>query len=491
MDVVYVIRHKVMVERQSIRRVARELEVSRNTVRRYLKGETPIGKRKPTPRSRPILDRVRQRMEEVLADAPRFTGGKQRLTAARLHRMLREDGHQVGETLVKGFVREWRRQRREVFVPLVYHPGDLGEVDFFEVLVDEAGQRRKAWMFLLRLMYSGRDFAWLYDRQDQVSFLDGHVRAFAHLGFVPTRLVYDNLRLAVARILVGSQRLLTERFLALATHHAFEPCFARPATGHDKGGVEARGKCIRWQHLVPIPSGPDLETMSRDLLARLDARAHEVRDEQGRTIMDRFVEEQARMLPLPAHAFRPAAVHLVQASRRALVKVEGAVYSVPCQWAGLSLTAHVDAKDVEIVGPDGSTTHPRKRFGERSINYRHYLRELARKPQAVRQVASELVRDLGEPFASTWHRLVDDHGPKEAARAFARVLKAIEELGERDVTERLRLALECGEPILLALRPPSPTPAVVSVEDLPSCLRGVEVATASLAEFDLVLGGAQ
>ena len=491
MDEVFVIRHRVRVEKQSIRRVAREMGISRNTVRRYLKGETVIGQRQAAARPRPTLDRVRQRMEEVLADAPRFTGGKQRLTATRLHRMLLEEGHQVGETLVKDFVREWRRQRREVFVPLVYHPGDLGEVDFFEVLVEIAGQRRKAWMFVVRLMYSGRDFAWLYDRQDQVCFLDGHVRAFAHFGFVPTRLVYDNLRLAVARMLVGSQRVLTERFLALATHYAFEACFARPATGHDKGGVEARGKSIRWQHLVPIPSGPDLAAISTELLARLDAHTRESCDAQGQRIVDRFVEEQARALPLPAQAFRPAAVRLVVASRRALVKIEGAAYSVPCRWAGLSLTAHVGADDVVIVGPEDTVTHPRLRCGERSVDYRHYLRELARKPQAVRQVASELVRDLGEPFASAWRKLVDDHGPKEGARAFARVLKGIEDLGEREVAERLRRALECGEPILLALRPPSPPPVAVAIEDLPACLRDVEVATASLAEFDLLLGGVQ
>jgi transposase len=43
----------------------------------------------------------------------------------------------------------------------------------------------------MRLMYSGRDFAWIYERQDQVSFLDGHVRAFAHFGGVPARIAYD------------------------------------------------------------------------------------------------------------------------------------------------------------------------------------------------------------------------------------------------------------------------------------------------------------
>jgi hypothetical protein len=54
---------------------------------------------------------------------------KQRLTAARVHRLLVEEGHQVSETVVKDVVREWKRQRHEVFVPLVYRPGDLGEVD--------------------------------------------------------------------------------------------------------------------------------------------------------------------------------------------------------------------------------------------------------------------------------------------------------------------------------------------------------------------------
>ena len=71
--------------------------------------------------------------------------------------------------------------------PAAYRPGDLAEVDFFEVLVDIDGTRRKAWLFLMRLMYSGRDFAWIYERQDQISFLDGHVRAFAHFDSVPAR----------------------------------------------------------------------------------------------------------------------------------------------------------------------------------------------------------------------------------------------------------------------------------------------------------------
>ena len=113
-----------------------------------------------------------------------------------------------------------RRNARE----RAYRPGELAEVDFFEVLIDVLGQRTKAQLFVMRLMHSGRDFAWLYERQDQVSFLDGHVRAFAHFGAVPQRVAYDNSKSAVRRILVGSEREMTERFRALVSHYLFEPC---------------------------------------------------------------------------------------------------------------------------------------------------------------------------------------------------------------------------------------------------------------------------
>jgi hypothetical protein len=189
-------------------------------------------------------------------------------------------------------VAEWRRQRREVFVPLTYRPGDLAEVDFFEVLVDIDGTRRKAWLFLMRLMYSGRDFAWIYARQDQISFLDGHVRAFTHFAGVPARVAYDNLRAAVVRILVGGARTLTVRFAALASHYLIEACFCRPGEGHDKGGVEARGKAVRQQALVPIPNGATLATINAALLAHMDARLASQRNAVGQTISDRFTEEQ-------------------------------------------------------------------------------------------------------------------------------------------------------------------------------------------------------
>src|SRR5438552_13224184 len=426
MDQVHVVRHRVLVEGRTQRSVARELGLARVTVRKYVDQAAPTRKLESGRRPRPVWDAVAARVDALRPESARWTAGKQQRTATRLHELLVAEGAQVGVTLVKEAVAEWKRRRREVFVPLTYRPGDLAEVDFFEVLVDVGGTRRKAWLFLMRLMYSGRDFAWIYERQDQISFLDGHVRAFAHFDGVPARVAYDNLRAAVIRILVGGTRTLTPRFAALASHYLLEACFCRPGEGHDKGGVESRGKAIRQQALVPIPAGVTLASINETLLAQMDARLDAARDATGQTIGMRFVEEQ-RHCRRAATLFAPEATTFATVSPRALVRLKGAVYSVPSRWSGLDLVVRIGATTVTIIGRDGTRIlHPRKRFGQRSIDYRHYLSELARKPQAVRQVLPDLLRDLGDPFPAIWSQLHGAHGPREAARLFAKVLRSEE-----------------------------------------------------------------
>jgi transposase len=486
MDQVHVVRHKVLVEGRTQRAVARELEISRVTVRKYLTQAAPA-RYDASARGRPVWDVVGPRVTALLAESSQWTGGKQRLTATRLHQLLRAEGHAIGVTLVKQAVAEWRRQRREVMIPLTYRAGDLAEVDFFEVLIDVAGVRRKAWLFLLRLMYSGRDFGWIYERQDQISFLDAHVRAFAHLG-VPARIAYDNLRLAVRRILVGGERLLTARFAAMASHYLIEPCFCRPGEGHDKGGVEARGKAIRTQLLVPIPSGPTLAAINAALLSQLDARVTTRRAGSADTIGARFAEEHG-VLRTAVVAFVAEATTVATISPRALAHIEGAYYSVPCRWAGLDLVACIGATTVTLIGPGGQRIdHPRMRFGERSIDYRHYLPMLAQKPQAVRQVLPDLLRDLGAPFPALWAALRRAHGPRDAARVLAKILGQLETHGAGVVVPALERALAAGTPPWLALAPATRPPDLPR-DAIPLGLRAVEIGSGCAADYDRWLGG--
>ena len=235
MDQVHVIRHKVLIERRGLRQVAAEMGVCRNTVRKYLRESMPR-RQQLRRRSRPVWERVEPRLKELLAEWEPRTALKQRLTAARLHQQLISEGYRVSASLLRSYLRERRRQRQEVYIPLIHRAGEEAQVDFFEVVVEIGGQWIKAWEFLLRLMHSGREFAWLYERCDQLAFLDGHVRAFAYLEGVVRRCVYDNLKPAVRRI-VGMQRVLAERFLALVSHYLFEPDFTRIGEGHGVDGA--------------------------------------------------------------------------------------------------------------------------------------------------------------------------------------------------------------------------------------------------------------
>jgi transposase len=487
MDQVYVLRHKVLKEGQSIRRVARELGLSRNTVAKYL--DQPELVRSPRrQRGRPVWEAVKPRLEELVAEWEPRTTGKQRITAMRLHRQLRTEGYRVGRTLVGDYWRERRRQRAEVYVPLIHRPGEA-QVDFFEVMVEVGGERRKAWEFLLRLMYSGREFAWLYERCDQLAFLDGHVRAFTYLGGVVRRCVYDNLAAAVRKI-VGGHRELSGRFLALVSHYLFEPDFARIGEGHDKGGVESRGKAIRLAHLTPIPRGENLEALSRQLLADLDTAFAARRDASGTSANELWAEERARLLALPATDFEVRKAIPVEVSSRAMIRIEGAWYSVPSRWARLDATAYIGVDDVRITCMGESVTHPRVRFGTRQVRYRHYLPELARKPHAVRQVAPELIAELGTPWNGLWELLRGAHGELEAARVLARLLGAVCEHGE----ERVRVALEAALAQHRGDLPErsAPKPAVENVA-VPDALAAYVVEAGRAADYDHLLladGGA-
>lgn len=484
MDQVHVIRHKVLVEGQSRRSVARELGISRNTVRKYLEQAEP--ERREGARARPVFEAVKGRIDELLEQWSPRTTAKQRITGSRVHQQLIEEGYEVGVTTVRQYLRELRRQAQEVFIPLVYTPGECAQVDFFEVTVDVDGVRRKAWKFVVRLMYSGRDFAWLYDRCDQVAFLDGHVRAFAHFGGVPLRMIYDNLTAAVKRR-VGLERELTDRFLALSSHYLFEACFARPGEGHDKGGVEARGKGIRLQHLTPIPEGQSLDELSARLVEDLDASMDRRQNAEKVTVAARWAEEAGHLRPLPETPFEARKPVPVSVSRQAMVTVEGCRFSVPSRWKSLQATAYVGPRDVRLVcGGEEVLREIPLRKG-RVVHYRDYVPELAKKPQAVRQVAPRLLDELGEPFGRLWELLSDRYDEREAARLLSRLLGVMVEEGEQTVADLIHSALEDGTAERLVQRGPEAEPRRSRRCAVPDGLSQFQVESARAADYDELL----
>jgi transposase len=492
MDQVHVIRHKYYVEKKGIRRIAREMGFDRKTVRKYLEESVPIRKER-APRTRPVTSIIGPRIEELLDEWRPRTTKKQRVTSPRVHRQLLAEGYEVAERTVRGYLAEKRRQAAEVYVPLVHRPGDDAQVDFFEVSVEEDGIMRKAWKLLVRLMHSGRDFIHIYDRCDQLSFLDGHVRAFAYFGGIPQRMVYDNLTAAVKRRTgLIKNRELTDAFSALVSYYLFEACFARPGEGHDKGGVENRGKGIRLQHMTPIPQGADLDSISATVMADIEKMAAVKKRRDGKTTVELFAADKQAMMPLPAAPYDARKPRPISISRSATTTIEGVLYSLPERWARLDAMAYVGVGNIRFVCRGEAIFRDRTMRNERMVLYRDYIRELSRKPQAVRQVAPELVSELGQPYGQLWALLESSHGPQKAARVLAGVLGAIHDHGEDIVTGALSTALARGRTDLLAIRQHLPDKPVILEGMVPTRLRHVRVEAGCACDYDhLLLGGVQ
>jgi transposase len=231
------VRRFVFVEGHSRREAARTFGISRTTVDKMCAYSAPPGYRRKKPPKRPKLDPFVAIIDIILkadAEAPR----KQRHTAHRIFERLRDEhGFTGGKTIVGDYVREARQRTTEKFVPL-FHPPGHSQVDFGEAIAVIGGVRRKIHVFFMDMPHSDASFMKAYPAETTEAFLDGHVAAFAFFGGVPLSILYDNLKLAVAKICGDGTRERTKAFTGLVSHYLFRDRFGRPGKGNDKGKVE-------------------------------------------------------------------------------------------------------------------------------------------------------------------------------------------------------------------------------------------------------------
>ena len=209
------VRRACMVEGMSVREASRVFGLHRDTVRKMLAWPVPPGYRRQDPPRRPKLEPFTGVIDAIL-EADRQVPRKQRHTAKRVFERLRDEHGFDGQyTIVKDYVRERRRRTQEMFVPLSHAPGQA-QCDFGEAVAVISGVECKVHYFVLDLPHSDGCFVKAYPAETTEAFLDGHVSAFGFLGGVPQSILYDNTRLAVARILGDGRRKRTRAFTELA-----------------------------------------------------------------------------------------------------------------------------------------------------------------------------------------------------------------------------------------------------------------------------------
>jgi len=329
------VRRAVRVEGRSQRAVAREFGLSRETVRKMLEYAVPPGYQRQQPIKRPKLEPWLGVIDAILAD-DKQRPVKQRHTAKRiLDRLKDEYGFTGGYTIVKDYVRGEQVRSREMFIPLTHAPGEA-QADFGEALVVIAGVEQKAHYLAMDLPHSDDCFVAAFPAETTEAFLDGHVRAFAYFGGVSTRILYDNTKIAVAKILGGEERQRTRSFSELQSYYLFADKFGRPAKGNDKGKgkgkVEGLVGYARRNFMVPIPRVSSWEELNAHLEEQCRKRRERRLRGHSETIGERFERDRAAMLPLPAAPYEACEKISALVSSLSLVRYRGNDYSVPTQY---------------------------------------------------------------------------------------------------------------------------------------------------------------
>jgi transposase len=438
------VRQACHVEGLSQREAARRFGIHRNTVRKMLTFSVPPGYRRTRPPSCPKLGAFTAIIDAIL-EADRAAPPKQRHTAKRIWQRLRDEhGFAGGYTTVKDYVRERRARAQEMFVPLVHPPGHA-QVDFGEALAVIGGVQQKIHFFCLDLPHSDAGFVKAYPAERTEAFLDGHVAAFAFLGGVPQSILYDNTRLAVARILGGGARQRTRAFAELQSHYLFRDRFGRPGKGNDKGKVEGLVGYARRNFLVPIPAVASFAELNAKLEQHcLDRLNDRVRGQAG-SIGERLERDLAALQPRPAVPYEACERRPARVSALSLVRYDRNDYSVPTAYGHRPVLVHGYVGEVVIAcGAEIIARHPRSYAREDFVfEPRHYLALIERKVGALDQAAPLQGWDLPEAFA-TLRRLLEARMGKAGKREYVQVLRLTETFPLEDVHAAAREALRLG-----------------------------------------------
>ena len=161
------------------------------------------------------------------------------------------------------------------------------------------GIKRKIHCFVMDLPHSDAGFVWAYPAETTEAFCDGHRRAFEFFGGVPRSILYDNAKIAVARILGDGKRQRTRVFSELQSHYLFLDRFGRPGKGNDKGKVENLVGYARRNFMVPVPRASNFEELNAKLLAACLRRREDFPRSHSESIAERLERDLAAFQLLP------------------------------------------------------------------------------------------------------------------------------------------------------------------------------------------------
>jgi len=392
----------------SYKKVARELDISPNTAKKYLRRVKDVQEgtadeilpknRKIIQPKRVLTDIVRQKIHQYLEsnlEHPR----KQRLTAKRIWELLVLDGHKIGYTSVKDEVARWKRTNRprDVFILQEPREGQRAEFDWGEVLLCIGGIWSKFYLAVFVLPFSLYRFARLYPRSTRLEVIQAHTEFFQEICAVPETIFYDRM----AAVFDSRKQQYNETFLEFSMHSGFRPCVCNPASPHEKGTDEESVGYVRRTTFGERSSFESFDEAMEWLSMRLaEINSHPVYHRPNVPVQG-LAQERDLMHPLPTLEYENYELKRATISRYSLVKCEGNFYSVPDTYRPRHITLKVLVDRITLLDGNDVIASHRRLTGKQlySLDIAHYITTFYRKPGAlpnsrVLAQVDDLIRDL-------------------------------------------------------------------------------------------------
>lgn len=479
----------------SLREIARNFCLSRNTVRKivrsgvtdreYVRSEQPLRKLGS------FVDRLLSWLEE---DSRKPV--KHRRSSQILFEELQREGFTGGYDSVRRYVKGWKERLGQgivnAFIPLFFALGEAFQFDWGYEQLELGGVQVRVKIAHFRLCHSRMLYCVAYSRETLEMVLDAHMRAFAFFGGSCQRGIYDNLTTVVTKVLLGKERIFNRRFQNLASHYLFEPVACTPASGWEKGQVENQVGLARKRFFSKRRRFAHLEELNDWLVDEClhYAAAHRHPEFKERIIADVFAEERA-LLQKVAAPYDGYQEHLLKVSSLSLVSFDRNRYSVDARAVGKTVALRAYADRVTVV-LDGRVigTHCRH-LGRDKVIYDpwHYVEVLKRKPGALRNGAPFKDWALPEPITAVRELLEQRPG---GDRQFVAILSAVTQYGLEAVAAACATSLAAqtvSRDIILNLLSRShqePEPQEAETSSLP---RLAQIPVVDCSRYDLLLKG--
>ncbi|MDX8414473.1 MAG: IS21 family transposase [Mariprofundales bacterium] len=450
METIAKVRRDYYAAGKSLKQIARERNLSRNTVRKIIRSDATAFEHKRSKTSEPhtvIGDYSQQIMKWLEEDSQ--LGRKRRRSAKRIYELLCQEGYDGAYDSIQRFVKQWKEDHGQgrhagVFIPLSFDPGDAMQFDWSleHVVINGVPKHVKVGHF--RLAHSRKFFIVAFPREQLEMVLEAHNRAIAYFGGCTRRIIYDNPKTIVNRILKGKERDVNKRFARLASHYLFEPVMCNPASGWEKGQVEKQVQDIRNWVFCPKLRFDSMEELNIHLQAecdRLSSRAHP--EIAGKTIAEVFATEKSSLISVQ-RPFEAYTERELKADRTSLVRYDRMHYSVECIAANRCVTLRSYADRIVVLYKDKVIADHLRYFERDEVIYDpwHYIGVLARKPGALRDGAPFKQWDaLPASMEQMRHKMAHISG---GDKAFVSLLCAAQEHGIDSVAKACQEALNQG-----------------------------------------------